>query len=555
LKLRCSCYARFSTDKQTPISIEDQVRNCREFAEAKGWAFLDDHVYGDEAVSGAGEDRDGLRQLLKAAKSQPRPFDAVLLDDTSRLSRNVGFGSRIREELQFAGVRIIAVSQGIDSQDEQSEVLFDIHSLVDSLYVKELGKKTHRGLEGLVLRGFHAGGNCYGYRNIRTEGGVKLEVVEGEAIVIRRIFDMAANSVSLKKIAKILNSGAVPPPRPRADRPRATWCPTAIHAMLRRELYVGRLIWNRSKFVKSPGTNKRVRRVRPRHEWKILNRSELRIISDELWERVQSRLAFAKRVYSRQGRDGLFNRSASSQYLFSGVIKCADCGGNLVITSGRSRRGHRRYGCSNHFYRGTCANGLQIRREWLEEKLLTGLCEAVLQPEAVKYAIEAVRQQIEEASRQSCRAVDEARQAEARIQGELDRLIAAVAERGHSAALLEAIEERENQLERIRNAACNSDSETRQVHPQEITDFVMSRLTRLPQLLNVDVMQARAELLRHVTEIRLVPQQTGEGADYVAEGEWDLLGNREEMERARHLSGVRARLVAGVGFEPTTSGL
>lgn len=168
MKLRCSCYARFSTDKQTLLSIEDQVRKCREFAEAKGWVFLDEYVYSDEAVSGAGEDREGLKQLLKAAKSQLRPFDAVLLDDTSRLSRNVGFGSRIREELEFVGVRIIAVSQGIDSQDEQSAVLFDIHSVVDTLYIKELGKKTHRGLEGQVLRGFHTGGNCYGYRNVKA---------------------------------------------------------------------------------------------------------------------------------------------------------------------------------------------------------------------------------------------------------------------------------------------------------------------------------------------------------------------------------------------------
>jgi len=273
LKLRCSCYARFSTEKQTPASIYDQIRKCREFAEAKGWNLPDDQIYTDQAVSGAGEDRDGLRRLLLAAKSHPRPFDVVLLDDTSRLSRNVGVGSRIREELRFLGVRLVAVSQGIDSEDEQSEVLFNVHAVVDTLYIKELGAKTHRGLEGLALRGFHTGGRCYGYRNVKAEGGVRLEVAEEEAIVIRRIFEMAANGFSLKRIAKIVNSEGIPPPRPRADRLRPTWCPTAIHAMLRRELYVGRLIWNRSRFVKTPGTNKRVRRARPRHEWKVLNRS------------------------------------------------------------------------------------------------------------------------------------------------------------------------------------------------------------------------------------------------------------------------------------------
>lgn len=153
----------------------------------------------------AGADRDGLKHLIAAAKSLPRPFDVILVDDTSRLSRNVGDASRIREQLGFVGVRIIAVSQGIDSQDEQSEVLFDVHALVDTLYIKELGKKTHRGLEGLALRGYHTGGNCYGYCNVRVEGGVKLEVNESEAMIVRRIFEMAAAGSSLKKIAKTLN--------------------------------------------------------------------------------------------------------------------------------------------------------------------------------------------------------------------------------------------------------------------------------------------------------------------------------------------------------------
>ena len=64
-------------------------------------------------------------------------------------------------------------------------------------------------------------------------------------------------------------------------------------------------------------------------------------------------------------------------------------------------------------------------------------------------------------------------------------------------------------------------------------------------MLNSDVPQARAELVRHVTEIRLIPQETNNGSDYVAVGNWNLLGNSLEMDRARHLLGVRARLVAG----------
>jgi site-specific DNA recombinase len=555
MMLRCACYTRFSTDKQTPISTEDQIRKCREFAEAKGWTLLDHHLYTDEAVSGAGGDRDGLKSMLAAAKSLPRPFDAILVDDTSRLSRNVGDASRIREQLGFVGVRIIAVSQGIDSQDEQSEVLFDVHALVDTLYIKELGKKTHRGLEGLALRGFHTGGNCYGYSNVRVEGGAKLEVNESEATIVGRIFEMAATGSSLKKIAKTLNLEKIAPPRPRAKKQNSTWCPTAIHAMLRREMYAGRVIWNRSRFVKSPGTNKRICRPRPRSEWRLIDRPELRIVSSELWERVQARLAWTKKIYGQQTRNGLLNRTASSQYLLSGIVKCAVCGGNLVITSGRSRRGHRRYGCSHHFYRGTCANGLQIRKDWLEEKLLAGLQQAVLQPEAVSYAVEEFCRQLKEAAGNLSREVERAIEQKGKVQAELNRLVTAVADSGHSTFLIEAIDQREQQLRNLdeRLNACGLG--LRQVQPADVTDFAKNRLTTLSELVNSDVTQARAELLRHVREIRLVPRETETGSDYVAEGEWNLLGTYPEIDRARHLLGVRARLVAGVGFEPTTSGL
>jgi site-specific DNA recombinase len=545
LRLRCACYTRFSTDKQTPVSGEDQTRKCREFAATKNWTLVEDHIYADEAVSGSGGDRDGLKRLLAAAKTLPRPFDVILLDDTSRLSRNVGDAARIRDELRFLGVRIIAVSQGIDSQDEQAEVLFDFHAVVDTLYIKELGKKTHRGLEGLALKGMHTGGNCYGYRNLRGDGGVRLEINESEAVVVRRIFEMAASGCALKKIAKTLNFEGISPPRPRANKKFPTWCPTAIHAMLRRDTYIGRVIWNRSRFMKSPGTNKRVRRLRPRSEWRIMDRPELRIVTDELWERVQSRLAWTNKVYGRQTRVGLLNRTASSPYLFSGIVKCGICGGNLVITSGRSRRGHRKYGCSQHFYRGVCINGLQIRKEWMEEKLLSGLQEAVLQPQAIEYAVEAVHRHFEKAERNMAHGARRAREDKRRVEAELNRLIAAVADAGHSTFLLDAIEKREKELLSINEELQFCGSKPLTLQPADVTKFVIDRMGALRQLLYTDITQARAELLTHVAEIRLIPERTAIRDCYVAVGEWNLLGACAEMERARSLSGVRARLVAG----------
>ena len=317
---RCAIYARYSTDRQSPLSIEDQIRKCREHAAQKGWEVLEDQIYRDEAVSAVGiQGRLGLERLKGAALSTARPFDTILVDDTSRLSRNLCDTVGLYETLNFVRVRVVAVSQGIDSADEQAEVLLTFHGLADWLYVKELAKKTHRGLEGKVRKGFSAGGRTFGYRNVQTPEGVKVVIDPAEAAVVLRIFEMSAAGQSLKKIAWTLNSERVPTPRPRAGRQYATWCPSAIREMLRRKLYSGTVVWNTSHFIKRPGTNKRVRRPRPEAEWQIMERPDLRIIPEELQRRVEDRFEVMKQRFGGAGRPGLLDRAFTSSYLLTGV--------------------------------------------------------------------------------------------------------------------------------------------------------------------------------------------------------------------------------------------
>jgi hypothetical protein len=137
-----------------------------------------------------------------------------------------------------------------------------------------------------------------------------------------------------------------------------------------------------------------------------------------------------------------------------------------------------------------------------------------------------------------------------KVQAELSRLVAAIADGGHSTLLIEAIEQREQQLRTIdeRLDACGTGLQN--VQPADVTDFVKNRLAALCELLNSDVTRARAEILRPVSKIRLIPGQTDNGSGYVATGEWNLLGNYPEKDQARHLLGVRARLVAGARYVP-----
>jgi site-specific DNA recombinase len=552
MKLRCGAYARYSSDRQSPASIQDQLRMCREHAESKGWLFLEEHVYIDEAMSGAGADRPGFVAMCQSAFRTPRPFDVLLLDDTSRLSRNRGETAILFERFNFLDIRIVAVSQGIDSNDEQADVLLSVHGLVDSLYIKELAKKTHRGLEGRALNGFHTGGRCYGYDNVKDEAGVRQRVNGKEAETVRRIFEIAADGGSLKTIAKTLNHDGIAPARPRAGKRYATWCPTAIREMLRRELYIGRIVWNRSRFIKQPGTNKRVRRERPTSEWRIFQQPELRIIDPALWERVQARLAWTEQRYGQWSRPGLQHRASTSPHLLTGFLKCGSCGASMVIVTGRGKKTHHRYGCPQNYYRGACTNRLKERVDWLEDRLLFDLQRAVLRPEVVDYAIQEFQRQLGEALSQITGQIGRMRQRREEIQRELHNLVEAVAHTGPSAALVDAISERERELGGITQRLFTSQPDSVLAEIGRIRQFVSERLGNIRELLSADVERAKVELAKHVTDIRMNPEGEGKNAHYVAAGEWNLLGGYGQGEAGAE---KRVRMVAGEGFEPSTFGL
>ena len=70
--VRCAVYARFSSDQQRETSIDDQLRNCREFAKRRGWKILDEHVYADHAVTGTARDRVQFQALLEYPMHGPR---------------------------------------------------------------------------------------------------------------------------------------------------------------------------------------------------------------------------------------------------------------------------------------------------------------------------------------------------------------------------------------------------------------------------------------------------------------------------------------------------
>lgn len=519
-------YARVSTEMQSRASIDDQIRKCRQYAEARGLKIVEDQIYRDEALSGVGADRPALKRILQLAFAVSPPFTTILVDDTSRLSRTTEDALSIFKRLNFAGVQLIAVSQGISSDDEQSEMLVTMHGLMDSQYVRELAKKTHRGMEGLALRGLHTGGRIFGYDTtcLGEGAGKKLVVNSSEAAIVKRIFDLSAGGHSLKAITRTLNAERVQSPRPREDRVGGEWCPTAIREMLRNELYIGNVVWNRSRFVKVPGTNKRQRRPRPESEWLRSCNPELAIVPSDLWRAVRARFAALPGIWGYPRSRGLAPRAMTSPYLFSGLLKCGECGANLIIATGGGTHRHKKYACSRRFNRGGCANDLYIRRDDLEDLLLGKLQGELLRPEVVDYAVSEFQRQLEAALGSLSDDLVGMRQRKSRLEAEVRRLVSAVVESGHSKSLLEEIGRKEAELQGITDGLLLATPKSIESRVGEIRSFVASGLTDLRDLLRKDTALARTELLKHSSEITMTPNGDPGQRFYVADGNWDLLG-------------------------------
>ena len=250
--------SRFSHDRPA----NQEVPRLRE---EPGLRVLDAHLYADEAISGATDDRAGLQKLLLAARRKPRPFDVVLVDDTSRLSRDLANSLDIVKQMKFAGIRVVFISQGFDTSAPQTQTLVTVHGLVDSLYLEELAKKTFRGVEQRALDGLHTGGRCFGYRNVPIEDlshldshgrqairGVRLEVDLAQAETVRRIFERYAHGHSQKKIAQDLNADGILSPQLQRGRIQRSWCSSSVRTILYNERYRGHVVWGKTKKVRSP---------------------------------------------------------------------------------------------------------------------------------------------------------------------------------------------------------------------------------------------------------------------------------------------------------------
>lgn len=265
-------------------------------------------------------------------------------------------------------------------------------------------------------------------------------------------------------------------------------------------------------------------RDRPRHEWKIVERSDLRIVSDELWARAQAtrqqvREAVAPKRNLARGKSAKHH----SKHLISGFARCAECGGSIGAVSGG--KGSPRFGCRRSWQEGlsACTNRLTIRIKVAEPQILAKLQQELLEPTTLAYVNKAVEGELKKSLQAIPKRTDETRKRLDQERRKLQNLVSAL-EGGSDApaSILKAINEREKTIAQLEGELTAAAEPRPAQKPVDISQFVRAELADLHALLKTDPAKVKAEFRRLNLAITFHPTEATPRPFYIVKGQCDL---------------------------------
>ena len=546
----CALYARYSTGKQDPASIDVQLRVCREDAARRGLKVY--REYSDGAKSGRHIDREALKCLQ--ADAAAGHFEEVIIYNDTKLSRNLGntedvvFG-----ELKFHGVRVYDVAKRVASDDPHGRLMFQVGGIVNEQFIAAVSRDTHFHLKNRAEQGFATGGPKYGY----TSGPPQVDpndpkrirhpivIRDDQAEVVRRIFKLWVEGMALKKISHQLNADGVLAPRDASSggvKQGKGWGHTTVRSILTAERYIGRFVWNKSEFVQHPKREHRARRMRDPNEWVTAEKPELSIIDGETWRAAQARF----RRVEREGPGRTWGTGKRDGWLLSGLCRCAECGAGIAIFS-RKKKGTKEFArvrCTGASSRGNC-NARCVAETRLVRALVDNLQQQLTDPTLADAFVTGFLQEYRELKRQHEAAggsmADALRAAERKV-NQAGNLLAQHHEQTGtwSAALGERLATAEAELAAVRKAAAAAQTDARAEVPTLPTvPQLRAAFTKLASILSADKVQARAALGAHLIDKLAI----------------DTRGTTTRLTGTLDLARGAVKFVAGARFELATFGL
>lgn len=371
---------RFSSDMQNLLSADDQIKLCVAKCEQLGWIVKG--TFKDEAKSGRSVvKRAGYLEMMATAEAEAVNVIVAVSVSLDRIGRNARELRDARDRLTDVNAVIYTLDRGVMSQLE-----FAILAVTAEMESEKIGQRSLRGRRAAAARGKFIGDIPYGFRAIPGPDGRTVEKDPVTSPILLRVNEDYAAGISPGKIAANLIREGIPTPRGVK-----VWSATTILGtkgdmigLLQNPMNIGKVCYEKTKETYNRKTGKYVRRRGNVDEMQVFDAPWLRVISDELWQKVQDRIA--ERTFTT------LRESRHPDYLLTGLVKCAVCGGSYTMTSAK-------LGCTNRWVQA-CDNSRRVVREDLESVVLEGLRGRIAQAHVIEWFLPEYVQETERAAKE-----------------------------------------------------------------------------------------------------------------------------------------------------------
>lgn len=356
-------YYRLSRDEaQEMNSLQNQRQILVDYAEQNGYEIIGESF--DDNVSGMTFNRKGLGELENAVDDGV--IDVVLVKDLSRLGRHRTHTDLFIDHLRQNDVKVISVTEGIDSSNENDDLLIGFKQIFNDFYAKDIARKVKAGVRQKQKSGGLIESLPLGYKCDRATKTISID--EETSWIVVEVFKLFIEGYGMTTIAKKMNERGIKSPEYYQRRKLADWKPdiskkylwvqTAVKRILTNELYIGTLVNHKtvtSKIYKTKTFTTEGEQYR--HE----NFCEP-IIDENTWKQAQFLLQ--QRAESPVRASG-----GRKVHRYSGMIKCAECGASLIARTRRqSGKEYVEYTCNScHRYGKEYCTPHTVRESQIDE--------------------------------------------------------------------------------------------------------------------------------------------------------------------------------------------
>lgn len=340
-------YARYSSHAQREESIEQQVAECKAYAESNGIKIV--AIYADHAISGRSDKRPEFQKMMRLAEK--RQFQIVVAYKSNRISRNMLHALAYEDKLARFGIRLVYAKEEFGDTAAGRFALRTMMN-VNQFYSENMAEDITRGMMDNAQQCKINGVLPLGYK--RGEDN-RYAIDELTAPIVQEIFERVSNGDTCAAIANDLNA------RGLTTSTGARWSKSSFHSILKNERYIGTYIYSTTKIPNG---------IPP-------------IIEKELFQKVQNLQKIKNNVRGRHQPTG--------DYLLTGKLYCGHCQSHMVGVSGTSKSGavHNYYACQRRRTEKTC-DKRSVRRDWVEREVAMALQEIIMHNDVIEWIADTV---------------------------------------------------------------------------------------------------------------------------------------------------------------------